>query len=82
MFESEYNPNFNNDIEISDNSKELCYDSCLNDFLFYFRENNEYMIKLITNLTKEKRKTIIPFLCHFFMKIFLWNHQNKKKYFI
>jgi hypothetical protein len=48
----------------------LCKDSSIQDFLFYFRENNEYMLNLINCLNKDKRKVIIPFLCHFFYENF------------
>ena len=47
-----------------------CYDNSIQDFLFYFRENNEYMLNIIKYLSKEKRKVLIPFLCHFFYENF------------
>ena len=58
------------DIEVKKDLSDLCYDSSIQDFLFYFRENNDCMLNLIENLNKEKRKTIIPFLCHFFYENF------------
>ena len=71
MFESEYNPNFNNDIEISDNSKEFCYDSCLNDFLFYFRENNSELLKIIDLLPEKEKINFSYFLCNLFYDNFI-----------
>ena len=70
------------DIEVKKDLSDLCHDSSIQDFLFYFRENNDCMLNLIENLNKEKRKSIIPFLCQFFTKIFSRKPQNKKKYFI
>ena len=58
------------DIEVKKDLADLCADSSIQDFLFYFRENNDCMLKLIDNLDKEKRKSIIPFLCHFFYENF------------
>ena len=57
-------------IEVKKDLSDLCVDSSIQDFLFYFRENNECMLDLIDNLVKEKRKLIIPFLCHFFYENF------------
>ena len=49
---------------------ELCADSSLQDFLFYFRENNDEMIKIIKLLNKEEQKIFATFLCHFFYENF------------
>ena len=49
---------------------ELCADSSLQDFLFYFRENNEEMLKIIKLLNKEEHKFFATFLCHFFYENF------------
>ena len=66
-------------IEIKKDLSDLCENSSIQDFLFYFRENNEYMLKLITNLSKEKRKTIIPFLCHFFYENFFMESPEQEE---
>jgi hypothetical protein len=58
------------DIEVKKDLSDLCHDSSIQDFLFYFRENNDCMLNLIENLNKEKRKSIIPLLCHFFYENF------------
>jgi hypothetical protein len=43
-------------IIIKSDVDELCSDSCLKDFLFYFRENNLEMLKLINIIKKNKDK--------------------------
>ena len=53
LFDKDYNPDNYKNIEISSDSKELCYDNCLIDFLFYFRENNSELIKIIELLPEE-----------------------------
>ena len=58
---------------------DLCEDSSIKDFLFYFRENNQYMIKLIQFLNKEKRKVLIPFLCHFFYENFFMENPEQEE---
>ena len=57
-------------IIIKNNVEDLCSDSSLKNFLFYFRENNDEMLKLINLLSDEQKKTLIPFLCHFFYENF------------
>lgn len=49
---------------------ELCADSSLQDFLFYFRENNDEMLKIIKLLNKEEQKFFATFLCLFFYENF------------
>ena len=49
------------------------------DFLFYFRENNEYMLNFIKCLNKTKRKEIIPFLCHFFYENFFMETSEQEE---
>ena len=49
---------------------ELCADSSLQDFLFYFRENNNEMLKIIKLLNKEEQRIFSTFLCHFFYENF------------
>ena len=58
---------------------DLCEDSCIKDFLFYFRENNEYMLELINCVKKEKRKDLVPFLCHFFYENFFMENQEQEE---
>ena len=58
---------------------DLCEDSSIKDFLFYFRENNQYMLKLIQFLNKEKRKLLIPFLCHFFYENFFMENPEQEE---
>ena len=56
-------PNYLPNAVVKKDLSDLCEDSSIKDFIFYFRENNQYMIKLIQLLSKEKRKILIPFLC-------------------
>ena len=57
-------------IIIKSDVEDLCSDPSLKNFLFYFRENNEEMLKLINLLSNEQKKIVIPFLCHFFYENF------------
>ena len=66
-------------IEVKKDLSDLCYDSSIQDFLFYFRENNEFMLNLIKNVSKEKRKIIVPFLCHFFYENFFMETQEQEE---
>ena len=71
FFDKAYIPEIYKNIEISDDYKELCYDSCLKDFLFYFRDNNSELIKIIELLPEEETKEFSFFLCHLFYDNFI-----------
>ena len=71
MFESKYLPDFAENIIVNDDSKQLCYDSCLKDFLFYFRENNFELLKIIDLLPKEKYESFSYFLCNLYYDNFI-----------
>ena len=58
-----------------------CYDNSIQDFLFYLRENNEYMLNVIKYLSKEKRKVLVPFLCHFFYENFFMDTPEQEEIF-
>ena len=57
-------------INVKTEVSDLCADSSLQDFLFYFRENNNEMLKIIKNLKEEQKKPFAYFLCHFFYENF------------
>ena len=71
LLDSQYLPDIGDNIEMSDDSKELCYDTCLKDFLFYFRENNSELIKIIELLPEEQKIDFSFFLCHLFYENFV-----------
>ena len=69
-------------IVIDGNVEEICYDtSLLKKFIFYFRENNEEMLKLIKVLNIEQRKIFVPFLCHFFYENFFMESTEQEEIF-
>ena len=68
-------------IVIKGDVEELCSDTFLKDFFFYFRENNEEMLKLINLLNQEQRQMIIPFLCHFFYENFFMESIEQEEIF-
>ena len=70
LFEKDYNIDENKKIEVHQNLDDLCYDSCLKNFLFYFRENNKEMMKLIELIPEEKKSDFAFFLCHLFYENF------------
>ena len=72
--------NYTNVVVKSD-IEEICSDSCLKDFLFYFRENNEEMLKLINIVKKEQRQILAPFLCHFFYENFFMESIEQEEIF-
>lgn len=45
-------------------------------FLFFFRENNDYMIKLLKCL--DKNSDLVPFFCHFFYNNFFSENGNEE----
>ena len=57
-------------INVKTEVSDLCADSSLQDFLFYFRENNNDMLQIIKNLKEEQKKPFASFLCHFFYENF------------
>ena len=64
------NPENNSQINVKTELSDLCADSSLQDFLFYFRENNNEMLKIISHLKEEQKQTFASFLCHFFYENF------------
>ena len=68
-------------IAIKGDVEELCSDTFLKDFFFYFRGNNEEMLKLINLLNQEQRQMIIPFLCHFFYENFFMESIEQEEIF-
>ena len=68
-------------IIIKSDVDELCSDSCLKDFLFYFRENNLEMLKLINIIKKEQRQILAPFLCHFYYENFFMESTEQEEIF-
>ena len=64
-------PGVSKKIEISDDSKEICYDSCLSDFLFYFRENNSELLKLIDLIPEDNIIDFSFFLSNLFYGNFI-----------
>ena len=72
-------PNYLPNAVVKKDLSDLCEDSSIKDFIFYFRENNQYMIKLIQLLSKEKRKILIPFLCHFFYENFFMENPEQEE---
>ena len=68
-------------IVIKGDIEELCSDPSLKNFLFYFRENNEEMLKLINIVNKEQRQILIPFLCHFFYENFFMESAEQEEIF-
>ena len=72
-------PNYLPNAVVKKDLSDLCEDSSIKDFLFFFRENNQYMIKLIQFLSKEKRKILIPFLCHFFYENFFMENPEQEE---
>ena len=71
LLNKDYFPEDYNNIEICDDSKELCYDSYLKDFLFYFRENNVELVKIIDLLPKDEKNDFAFFLCQLFYGNFI-----------
>ena len=71
LLDNQYIPDIGDKVEISDDYKELCYDSCLKDFLFYFRENNSELIKIIELISQEQKIDFSYFLCHLFYNNFI-----------
>ena len=67
--------------DIKSDIGDLCSDSCLEDFLFYFRENNQEMLKLINIVKKEQRQILAPFLCHFFYENFFMESTEQEEIF-
>ena len=66
-------------IEINKNYTDLTIGEHIQNFLFYFRENNEYMLKFINCLDKNTKKEVIPFLCHFFYENFFIETQEHEE---
>jgi len=64
-------------INVKTELSDLCADSSLQDFLFYFRENNNEMLKIIQNLKEEQKKPFAFFLCHFFYENFFVESPNQ-----
>ena len=71
--------NYHPSIEVIKDLSDLCRDSSIKDFLFYFRENNEFMLNLIKNVNKKKRKILVPFLCHFFYENFFMENPEQEE---
>ena len=82
LLEKEYDPYSYKNLEISDDSKELCYDSCLIDFLFHFRQNNSELIKIIELLPEEENYDFPFFLCHLFYNDFINEKSAQDELFI
>ena len=74
FLDKDYYPDTDKKLEMSDDSKEICYDSCLSDFLFYFRENNSELLKLIDLIPDEN---IVDF-SFFLSNLFYGNFINTK----
>ena len=55
--------------QIIDKSKEFENNS-VKKFLFCFRENNDYMLRLIECIDSKQCEILVPFLCHFFYENF------------
>ena len=67
-------------IIIKGDIEDICSDTeLLKKFMFYFRENNEEMLKLIKSVELEKRKIFIPFLCHFFYENFFMESTEQEE---
>ena len=66
-------------IKIKKDLKDLCNNSSIHDFLFYLRKNNDFMLQIIKNVSREKRKILIPFLCHFFYENFFNDSQEQEE---
>ena len=66
-------------INVKGDTGELCADNSIQEFLFYFRENNELMIKLIKCLNKKDIKIFAPFLCHFFYDNFFMESPEQEE---
>ena len=79
LFDKDYNPDNYKNIEISSDSKELCYDNCLIDFLFYFRENNSELIKIIELLPEENKEEFAYFLCNLFYDNFINEREGQNE---
>ena len=73
--------NFNPKLEVKGDIDDLCSDPCLKNFMFYFRENNEEMIKLISFLNEEEKAIFVPFLCHFFYENFFMESTEQEEIF-
>jgi hypothetical protein len=73
--------NFNPKLEVKGDIDDLCSDPCLKNFIFYFRENNEEMIKLISFLNEEEKAIFVPFLCHFFYENFFMESTEQEEIF-
>ena len=71
LLDNQFIPDIEDKVEITDDSKELCYDNCLKDFLFYFRENNLELIKIIELIPEEQKIDFSFFLCHLFYNNFI-----------
>ena len=71
LLDNQFIPDIEDKVEITDDSKELCYDTCLKDFLFYFRENNLELIKIIELVPEEQKIDFSFFLCHLFYNNFI-----------
>ena len=51
----------------------------IQDFFFYFRENNDYMMRLIECADTNNYDTLIPFLCHFFYENFYIENNEQEE---
>jgi hypothetical protein len=65
-------------IIVKPNTEDICYDSSIQDFLFYIRENNQVMLKIIKLIKNETRNELIPFLCHFFYENFFGGSEQEE----
>ena len=54
---------------INDISSEFMYES-VKKFLFYFRQNNDLMLRLLECIDNKQYEILVPFLCHFFYENF------------
>jgi len=66
-------------IIIKKDLKDLCNDSSIHDFFFYLRKNNDFILQIVKNVNREKRKILIPFLCHFFYENFFNDSQEQEE---
>ena len=51
----------------------------IQEFLFYFRENNDYMMRIIENVGVENYDTLVPFLCNFFYENFYIDNNEQEE---
>ena len=82
LLDNQYIPDIDNKIEISGDSKELCYGTCLKDFLFYFRENNSEIIKIVELLPEDKKIDFSFFLCNLLYGNFFDEKSGQDEFFL